>query len=53
MTSYLSDLFMEVAVNSVSLHSGDCNQYHLAKLMVCTITKLYKFVILFPSSSKF
>lgn len=47
MTSYLSELFMEVAVKSVSLHSGDCNQYHLATLMFCTITKLYTFCYTF------
>lgn len=40
--TYLSELFMEVAVKSMlSLHSGDYNQYRHAKLMFCTITKLY------------
>lgn len=45
--TYLSELFMEVAVKSVSLHFGDCNQYCLAKLMFCTITKLYTFCYTF------
>lgn len=38
---------MEVAVKSVSLHSGDCNQHHLTKLMFCTKTKLYTFCYTF------
>lgn len=40
--TYLSELFMEVAVKSMlSLHFGDYTQYRHAKLMFCTITKLY------------
>lgn len=34
-------------MKSVSLHSGDCNQYCLAKLMFCTKTKLYTFCYTF------
>lgn len=29
--------------NMSSLNFGDCNQYHLAKLMFCKIAKLYTF----------
>jgi hypothetical protein len=54
--TYLYELFMEVAVrrSMLSVHFGDCNQYHLAKLMFCTIAKLYTFCyrVLFSSSSK-
>ena len=48
VTSYLSEFFMEVAVkNILGPHFGDCNTYHLAKLMFCTITKLYTFCYTF------
>ena len=50
--SDLSEFFMEVAVkNILGPHFGDCNPYHLAKLMFCTITKLYTFCYTFPPSS--
>lgn len=46
--TYLSDLFTEVAAkNTLSLHFGDYNRYCLAKLMFCTITKLYTFCHIF------
>lgn len=34
--------------NILGPHFGDCNPYHLAKLMFCTITKLYTFCYTFP-----
>ena len=46
--SDLPEFFMEVAVkNILAPHFGDCNPCHLAKLMFCTITKLYTFCYTF------